>query len=308
MTRSRIDDFLRARIAEHGASKNTVEAYARDLVSFEEFLGAPIDEAQREDIIAYLQNLNQNGYADKTRARHLSAIKQYYIFSFEEGWRQDNPTHSILTPRGKKDLPHTLSIEETERLLATARNFGRNDQDKARNAALFELLYATGLRVSELVSLPVEQIRALPDTITVRGKGNKDRLVPLSNDAKIAIHAWLPFRDQALQKAKTTSPYLFPSRGKLGHFTRNAFFLLVKEVALQAGLEPKNISPHVLRHAFATHLLQGGADLRIIQALLGHADIATTEIYTHILDEQLSQLVFEHHPLADQKGDNQDDN
>ncbi len=299
-----IAEFLESRVAEHGASANTIEAYHRDLLSFLEFLDfANLNDTSRQDILDYLKALKDRDFADKTRARHLSAIKQYYRFAYEEGWREDNPALNIPAPRTAKTLPHTLSITETEALLEKARNHGRNDADRARNAALFELLYGTGLRVSELVSLPVAQISALPDTITVRGKGNKDRLVPISDDAKRAVAAWLPFRDAYLKRVKCTSPYLFPSSGKLGHFTRNAFLLLIKDVAIKAGLDPKHVSPHVLRHSFATHLLQGGADLRVIQALLGHADIATTEIYTHILDEELSALVFEHHPLADKKGD-----
>lgn len=299
-----IEEFLESRIAEYGASGNTIEAYARDLKNFQNFLLSKsetmdIDAASRDDVLAYLQALSEKDFADKTRARHLSAIKQYYRFAYEEGWRDDNPALTIKTPKAAKSLPHTLSVDETMALLDAARNHGKTPCEKARNTALFELLYATGLRVSELVSLPFAQIKALPDTITVRGKGNKERIVPLSDDAKMALAQWFPCREENLEKSKSTSAFLFPSRGKAGHLTRNAFFLLIKEIAREAGLDPKTISPHVLRHAFATHLLQGGADLRVIQSLLGHADIATTEIYTHILGEELRELVFENHPLAD---------
>lgn len=298
-----IRDFLESRIAEFGASTNTVEAYHRDLQDYSAFIAPQsIDESQKSDVVNYLMDMQKRGYAEKTRARHLSALKQYFRFTFDEGWRKDNPALTISTPRAKRDLPHSLSIEETEKLLEAGRNLGRTDADRAKNAALFDLLYATGLRVTELVSLPITQISALPDTIIVRGKGNKDRLVPLSDDAKRSVAKWLPHRKELLEKSKTSSNFLFPSRGKTGHITRISFYLSIKEAALKAGLDPKHISPHVLRHAFATHLLQGGADLRIIQALLGHADIATTEIYTHILDEELSRLVLENHPLADHEG------
>ncbi len=297
-----VSEFIESLAAERGAADNTLEAYARDLRDYRDFLGSTnMHDANREDVLNYLETLRNEGLADRTRARKLSAIKQYYRFAFDEGINDNNPALSIATPRSARDLPHNLSVDDVTNLMNCARNYGRNEHDKARNCAMFEILYATGLRVSELVSLPSAQIRTLPDTFIVSGKGNKDRVVVLNDDAKRSIAAYLPLRDKKLEKGKSQSPFLFPSRGKLGHVTRNAFFLIVKNVAIEANLDPDVISPHVLRHAFATHLLAGGADLRVIQSLLGHADIATTEIYTHILDETLAKLVFENHPLAHKK-------
>ncbi|KZY32775.1 recombinase XerD, partial [Roseovarius sp. HI0049] len=201
-----------------------------------------------------------------------------------------------------KRLPKTLSEEDVDRLLAAAREVGRNTADRARNACLMQLLYATGMRVTELVTLPVSAARGNPEMLLVRGKGGKERMVPLSTPARAALTDWLALRDRAEEAGRTEgkppSPFLFPSRGKLGHLTRNRFYLLVKEMAVAAGVSPAKVTPHTLRHAFATHLLAHGADLRAIQVLLGHADVATTEIYTHVLDERLRALVEDHHPLA----------
>ncbi|MEM8775904.1 MAG: site-specific tyrosine recombinase XerD [Pseudomonadota bacterium] len=297
--------FLEAQAAELGASQNTIAAYARDLGDFTEWLsreGGDHASAEQSDIERYLVHCDAQGLAKSTRARRLSAIKQLYRFAFEERLRGDNPAIRIKGPGRDQRLPKTLSVEDVDRLLDGARQSGRNPKDRARNACLMELLYATGMRVSELVSLPVATMRGTPEMILVRGKGNKERMVPLSPSAQDALHDWLEIRDSAEEKTRKdgvpASPFLFPSSGKAGHMTRHRFYMLIKEIAVFAGVSPKNVTPHTLRHAFATHLLSNGADLRVIQTLLGHADVATTEIYTHVLDEQLRELVFEAHPLA----------
>jgi integrase/recombinase XerD len=232
----------------------------------------------------------------------LSAIKQLYRFAFEEGWRTDNPAIQIAGPGQDKRLPKVLSEDEVDRLLDAARHSGRNSSDQLRNTCLMELLYATGMRVSELVSLKVSAARGDPRLLLIMGKGGKERLVPLSDPAREALAAWLVQRDRtdeaAQAKGKPASIYLFPSRGSAGYLTRHRFYLLIKEFALTAGVDPSKVTPHTLRHAFATHLLANGADLRAIQTMLGHADVATTEIYTHVLEARLSELVLENHPLA----------
>ncbi len=291
-----IGPFLEALQAERGAAKNTLEGYHRDLT---DFAGShDIKTATAEDIIRYLAGLEAEGLAPATRARRLSALKQLYAFAFQEGWRADNPAARIKGPQKQKHLPQTLSEAEVSALLKAAAETGRNDAAKARNACLFQLLYATGLRVTELVSLPLAAVLGDPRMILVKGKGGAERMVPLSPPAKAALATWLPLRAAGLKARKQTSPHLFPSRDAGKHLSRIQFFRLVSQVALKAGLDPGAISPHTLRHAFATHLLANGADLRAIQMLLGHADIATTEIYTHVLDERLKALVLEKHPLA----------
>ncbi|SEO96005.1 integrase/recombinase XerD [Salinihabitans flavidus] len=300
-----IATFLEAQAAEQGATRNTQMAYARDLQDFGEWLSrrpGQFETAAREDIEAYLVHCETQGLAQSTRARRLSAIRQLYRFAFEEGWREDNPAIRIHGPGRNRRLPGTLDIAEVDRLLDAARRSGRAEQDRARNTCLIELLYATGMRVSELVSLPVSAARGDPNMLLILGKGGRERMVPLSPPARGALAEWLTYRDAAEDaaraKGKAPSTFLFPSRGKLGHLTRHRFYLLIKELAVAGGLSPSKVTPHTLRHAFATHLLANGADLRAIQTLLGHADIATTEIYTHVLDERLSDLVLEHHPLA----------
>jgi integrase/recombinase XerD len=240
--------------------------------------------------------------AQATRARRLSAIRQFYRFGFLEGWREDDPAALIRGPKRARALPGSLSEAEVDRLLDAATGLGRTVADRRRNTCLLQLLYATGLRVSELVSLPVAAVRGDPRMILVRGKGGRERMVPLSPPARIALRDWLALRDateaEARRGGKAGSPFLFPARGKRGHMTRERFFLLCRELAASAGLDPAKVSPHTLRHAFATHLLAHGADLRVIQTLLGHASIATTEIYTHVLEARLRELVFDKHPLA----------
>ena len=296
--------FLEAQAAELDAATNTQLAYARDLQGFAAWLtdkSLHYATATRDHVEAYLIDCEAEGLAKSTRARRLSAIKQLYRFAFEEGWRADNPAIQIKGPGRAQRLPKTLDIAEVDRLLQAAHTTPR---EALRNACLMELLYATGMRVTELVSLPVSAARGDPRMLLVRGKGGKERLVPLSPPARAALVDYLVARDTAEEVAqkngKPASKFLFPSRGKLGHLTRHRFFGLIKEFAVAGGVSPAKVTPHTLRHAFATHLLAGGADLRSIQTMLGHADVATTEIYTHVLDERLKDLVLSHHPLATQ--------
>lgn len=301
-----IETFLDAQAAELDASENTLLAYARDLKAVLHWLQSrnrDFATAIRADIEDYLVACDTEGLAQSTRARRLSAIKQLYRFAYEEGWRDDNPAIQIKGPSKVKSLPKTLSVEEVDRLMDAAQNSAKSKLDRLRNACLMELLYATGMRVSELVSLPVAATRGDPRMLLIKGKGDKERLVPLAPSARDALAAWIVQRDEmdAANEAKgqSASRFLFPSRGKSGHLTRHRFYMLIKELAVYGGVSPEAVSPHTLRHAFATHLLAGGADLRAIQTMLGHADISTTEIYTHVLDERLKELVLEKHPLAE---------
>lgn len=301
-----ISAFLDAQAAEHNAAENTLLSYGRDLLDFDAHLaakGSSFEHADRQMVEAYLIGLSDQGLAKSTRARRLSAIRSLYRFAVEENWRTDNPALQIKGPGRSQHLPKTLSELDVDALLAAARKTGRSAADRDRNTCLVELLYATGMRVSELVGLPVSAARGHPEMILVRGKGGKERLVPLSAPARVALDQWLATRDAAedLDRAKGIAPskFLFPSRGRLGHLTRHRFYGLIKDIAVLGGISPDTVTPHRLRHAFATHLLAGGADLRSIQTLLGHADVATTEIYTHVLEDRLRDLVLTHHPLAD---------
>lgn len=306
MSRDWISPFLDAQAAELNAAENTLLAYGRDLVDFADWLarqGRDFSTASRADIEAYLVALDAEGLAKSTRARRLSSIKQLYRFAYDEALRDDNPSLQIKGPGRDKKLPKTLSMEEVDRLLEHAETHGRSAGDRLRNACLMQLLYATGMRVSELVGLPVAAVRGDPQLLLIRGKGGKERMVPLSPPAQAALAAWLVHRDAGEESARlengaAPSRFLFPSRGKSGHLTRVRFFTLIKEIAVASGVSPEKVTPHTLRHVFATHLLENGADLRAIQTLLGHADIATTEIYTHVLDERLKRLVLDNHPLA----------
>ena len=301
-----ISAFLDAQAADLGAARNTLLAYGRDLKDFAGWMerrGLTFDTVTRDRIEAYLVACEAEGLARATRARRLSSIRQLFRFAYEDGRRTDNPAIQISGPGRAKSLPKVLSVAEVEALLAATKESGRNPAERLRNICLMELLYATGMRVSELVGLPVSAARGDPRMLLVRGKGGKERMVPLSTPAREALAAWLAFRDKAEEEARRESGtppgrHLFPARGRAGHMTRQAFHGLLKDIAAAARIAPARVTPHVLRHAFATHLLAGGADLRAIQTMLGHADIATTEIYTHVLDERLKELVLEHHPLA----------
>lgn len=304
-----ISAFLEAQSAERGAARNTLLSYGRDLKDFADWLGrrglGPAT-AGRADVEDYLVYCDANGLSKATRARRLSSVKQLYRFAFEEGLRADNPAVQISGPGRDKRLPKTLSVDQVDRLLEAAETHGRRPEDRLRNTCLMQLLYATGMRVTELVTLPVSAARGDPRMLLIRGKGGKERMVPLSPPARDALRAWLTVWDDqashAREKGKTPSPFLFPSRGKLGHLTRHAFYILIKDLAVDGGVSPALVTPHTLRHAFATHLLERGADLRAIQTFLGHSDIATTEIYTHVLEARLRELVLEHHPLAKEGG------
>lgn len=306
-----VDAFLDMLVAERGAAANTREAYARDLIDAGHWLagrGVTLDTAGTEDLRGYLDHLAINGgggedgpapAAPRTLARRLSALRQFYRFLVAEGWRTDDPASALDSPRQGRPLPKVLSEAEVERLIDTARR--RGGADGLRLVALLEVLYASGLRVSELVGLPLTAILRDGRGLLVRGKGGKERLVPLSDPARAALAAYLPLRGAFLVPGRTAKqePFLFPSRSSdAGHLTRQRFAQLLKELAIMAGIDHEKVSPHVLRHAFATHLLDHGADLRAVQKMLGHADIATTQIYTHVANERLRQVVEEHHPLA----------
>ncbi|MBK0398431.1 site-specific tyrosine recombinase XerD [Limibaculum sp. M0105] len=315
-----LEAFLEAMAAERGAARNTLTAYARDLGDFGAWLtarGRDFATAGRPEIEAYLSVLEDAGMAPSTRARKLSAIRQLMRFLLTEGWRDDDPAARITGPKPARKLPNTLGVDEVDRLISTARDAAQDETEAgtdgqsgtkppAANAlrlyCLIELIYATGLRVSELVGLPAQAARGNPRMLMVRGKGGRERMVPLSEPAREALARWLAVRDRAEAAARRggarPSAFLFPSTGKAGHLSRVAFWAALKGLAARSGLDPEGLSPHTMRHAFATHLLANGADLRVIQTLLGHADVSTTEIYTHVLDERLRQLVLTHHPLA----------
>ena len=300
-----ISGYLAAAAAELGSARNTQLAYGRDLKDFVDWLSRhnlALATAARGDVEGYLVYCEAQGLSKATRARRLSAIRQLYRFAHDEGWRADNPALRLKGPGASKHLPATLSRDDVNAMLEAARSFGRHSADRLRNRALMELLYATGMRVSELVSLPVAAVRGAPRMILVRGKGDKERMVPLSGPAREALADWLICRDAtddiARAAGKPLSKFLFAGPGVDGHMTRQYFYLLIKDIAAAGGVDPGCVTPHTMRHAFATHLLAGGADLRVIQMLLGHADVATTEIYTHVLEDHLKDLVLTHHPLA----------
>ena len=297
----RIQAFLEAQAAELGAARNTQLAYGRDLKDFARWLDGralSFETAQRADVEAYLVHCDAMGLARATRARRLASIRQLYRFAFEEGWRPDNPAIQIRGPGRDRRLPKSLSEEEVDRMLDASVTVGRTAPERARNACLMQVLYATGMRVTELVSLPAAAARGDPRWLLIRGKGGRERMVPLSPPARVAMAAWLTIRDAHQERTRGRSAHLFPSTSREGHLTRHRFYMLIKQIAVAGGVDPSKVTPHTLRHAFATHLLARGADLRAIQTLLGHADVSTTEIYTHVLDERLKALVLERHPLA----------
>lgn len=297
--------FLDMLAAERGADKNTLTAYGRDLADFSAYLaglGRPVAAAATEDVRRYLAHLSRRGLRPATLARRLSAIRQLYRFLYAEGKRKDDPAAIIEGPKRARALPKTLTLAEVDRLLRVA---AQSDPQAplslrlraARLYCLVELLYATGLRVSELISLPASAARRDARVLVVRGKGNKERLVPLNDAAKSSMADYLALLAQSGGAAG--SKWLFPSFGESGHLTRQHFARELKMLGAAAGLRAAQISPHVLRHAFASHLLHNGADLRVVQTLLGHADISTTQIYTHVIEERLKSLVRDLHPLAD---------
>jgi integrase/recombinase XerD len=292
-----VEAFLEMLAAERAASGHTLAAYARDLTKAEiwaEQAGSDLLAIDRDNLSRYLRSFTKEGLAPATAARRISCLRQFYRFLYSEGRRADDPTTTLDSPRRRRPLPKILSEAEVERLLTAARD--RPGPDGRRLHVMIELLYATGMRVSELLALPYPLPREDARFLIIRGKGKKERLVPLGDRALRTLEAYLDVRAHFL-KAKRPSRWLFPSRGRSGTLTRIRFYQLLHELAVNAGLDPAKVSPHVLRHAFASHLLAHGADLRVVQQLLGHADVATTEIYTHVLDERLKSLVAEHHPL-----------
>jgi integrase/recombinase XerD len=299
---ARIEAFLEMMSAERGAAENTLSSYRRDLEDASDAIGGGLAAAGAADIRAYLDDIAARGFAATSQARKLSAIRQFFKFLYAEGLRGDDPTGTLDSPKKGRPLPKTMSETETGRLIdraaTEASDAGSDDRlVRLRLHALVEVLYATGLRVSELVGLPVTGALRDDRFFMVRGKGDKERMVPLSTKARAAMRAWLAAR--ATVPAFADSPFLFPAASDTGHLSRQVFARDLKGLAARAGIASAKISPHVLRHAFASHLLQNGADLRAVQQLLGHADISTTQIYTHVLEERLVRLVNDHHPLAD---------
>ncbi|MDW6026073.1 site-specific tyrosine recombinase XerD [Mesorhizobium sp. BAC0120] len=299
---ARIEAFLEMLSAERGASDNTLQSYRRDLEDAAKQLRVGLAEASAADLRAYLSGIAAQGFAASSQARKLSTLRQFYKFLYSEGLRPDDPTGTLDSPRKDRSLPKIMSEGETGRLLDRAAKEAQAAPPGARAAALrlhalVELLYATGLRVSELVSLPVSVALRDDRFFVVRGKGSKERMVPLSEKARRAMRAWLEERKEDPTLAE--SSWLFPAASESGYLPRQVFARDLKALAARAGIAASKVSPHVLRHAFASHLLQNGADLRAVQQLLGHADISTTQIYTHVLEERLVRLVNEHHPLAD---------
>ena len=299
-----IESFLDMMSAERGASINTLSAYRHDLLDFcshRAAKGGSAKVASRDDVNAYLAFLSKSGVTGSTQARRLSAMRQFFGFLYGEDIRKDDPTDAIEAPRRQRPLPKTLSHEDMDALSQTAGGLAEKSSHGIRLLCMIEILYASGLRVSELVTLPLSATRARDGFLHVTGKGRKERLAPLNETARATIHAYLQVRDEFLPvgvRRAHAEKFLFPSRGAEGHITRRRCHQMLKNLAVLANLDSSKLSPHVLRHAFATHLVEGGADLRSVQTLLGHADIATTQIYTHVASDRLTQVVEAAHPLA----------
>lgn len=296
-TRGLIDGFLDMMLAERNAATNTRQAYRRDLDDAATFMAKEqrdLADASEDDVRLYLRSMGR--MAAKTQARRLSSLRQFFQYLCSEGHRKADPTRAIDSPKLGKSLPKYLSEAEVGRLLEVVAHM--TGAEGARLRAMLELLYAAGLRVSELVSLPVTALRFDTSIVQVKGKGGKERLIPFGEPAAAALQNWLPLRKQELGDAARACPFVFPTRNPHKHITRQRFFQLIKELALAAKIDPARLSPHVVRHAFATHLIEHGADLRSVQTMLGHADIATTQIYTHVASDRLGKMVGAHHPLA----------
>jgi len=296
-----LEAFLEMLAAERGAARLTIVAYRTDLLDLARFLrirATALEAADEAALHAYLAAAATARLAPRSLARRISATRQFYKFLVVDGVRQDDPTSGLDTPQLGRPLPKLLSESEVEELLAAARAWPGDEG--VRILCLIELLYATGMRISELLTVPLAAARRDPRFLLVRGKGGRERVVPLNEPARLALSAYLDCREHFLAESQP-SRWLFPSRGGAGHLTRQRCGQLLKELALKAGLDPARLSPHVLRHAFASHLLDHGADLRSVQQMLGHADIATTQIYTHVLSDRLRRLVHSAHPLARRK-------
>ncbi|MET3615944.1 integrase/recombinase XerD [Rhizobium aquaticum] len=301
-----VEAFLEMMSAERGAAQNTLASYKRDLDDARAFMkrrGVALTEAASADLSAYLSDLAAQGFETSSQARRLSSLRQFYKFLYAENLRGDDPSGIIDAPKKNRPLPKILNEDTVGKMLTLAaeeaQRTGPGQTDRLRMAALLELLYATGMRVSELVSLPARVLNGEGRFLLIKGKGNKERMVPLSRPAIAALDAYgAALKAEFAAKDGPDSPWLFPARSKEGYLPRQVFARDLKALAARAGVPAASVSPHVLRHAFASHLLQNGADLRAVQELLGHSDISTTQIYTHVLDEQLQKLVHEHHPLA----------
>jgi integrase/recombinase XerD len=299
---SGIEAFLEMMAAERGASRNTLDAYRRDLLAFNVWLGdrgASARSAKREHVRQYLDHLATQRIAASTQARRLSALRQFYGFVYAEGWRSDDPTTGLNLPRRVLSLPKILPQSDIETLIESARREADVSAEGVRLLCLIEVFYSAGMRVSELASLPLAAVRNRDGFVRVSGKGGKERLAPINAAARAALDRYLDFRGRFVPRSgRNAARYLFPSSSASGHLSRRRCHQLLKELAVKAGLDPDKLSPHVLRHAFATHLVEGGADLRSVQTLLGHADIATTQIYTHVASERLKATVAAAHPLS----------
>lgn len=305
---ARLEAFVEMMAAERGASDNTLASYRRDLEDAASFLagrGTDLAAADTAALRAYLGDLSGRGFAATSQARRLSALRQFYGFLYGEGLRGDDPTGTLDAPRKARPLPRTLSVDAVSRLIARAEaeaaepGGSKADRlERLRRLALIELAYATGMRVGELVALPAGALAGDRRFLLISGKGRKERMVPLSRSARRAVEAYARAREEAGNARPGESPWLFPAASRTGHLARQVFARELKALAARAGLPSAAVSPHVLRHAFASHLLENGADLRALQELLGHADISTTQIYTHVLEERLQAIVRDHHPLA----------
>lgn len=294
-----LEAFLEMMLVERGAAAATINAYRTDLRDLAAHLGRrghTLAGAGTDELRDYLSSLRDGGLGPATRARRRSSMRQFYRFLYTDDVRPDDPTAPLEAPKARRSLPGTLSQTDVAALLAAARE--GTGAKTVRLTCLMEVLYATGLRVSELAGLPISAISSDRQLLIVRGKGGKERMVPLTRAATEALEAWLGVRASVLKESTHGRGFLFPSRGKDGHLTRRQVAGLLKKLAERAGLRPETVSPHVLRHAFATHLLEHGADLRSVQQMLGHADISTTQIYTHVLAERLKRVVEAHHPLS----------
>jgi integrase/recombinase XerD len=309
LSRVHVESFLEMMSAERGAAANTLSSYEHDLDDLHSFLNGrsvQLTEASSPDLSAYLASLAAQGFKTSSQARRLAAMRQFYKFLYAEGLRTDDPTGILDAPKKGRPLPKAMGVDEVGRLLEQAEQEAQDPApgqlQRLRMLALLELLYATGMRVSELVSLPARVLDQEGRFLIIRGKGNKERLVPLSQSAIAALKLYgrMLAAETAASKHPQESPWLFPAASKEGYLARQVFARDLKNLAIRAGLTPSMISPHVMRHAFASHLLANGADLRVVQELLGHSDISTTQIYTHVLEERLQQLVQTHHPLAKQ--------
>lgn len=300
--RSLIESFLDMMSAERGAAANTIDAYRRDIMEFAQHCaraGAGLASAEAANLRRHFELLSAAAIKPSSQSRKLSALRRFFLFLYSEGIRPDNPCGAIDSPRLNRPLPKLLSPAEALALIEAARLQAAQSPEAKRLHCMIEMLYASGLRVSELAGLPLSAVRGAQRMIFVRGKGGRERMVPLGEPAREALASWLQVRTGFIPRGHhEAAQFLFPSRGASGHLTRRRCHQLLKELAIRAEIDPNRLSPHVMRHAFATHLVEGGADLRTVQTLLGHADIATTQIYTHVARERLHQIVESAHPLA----------